>query len=266
MSYWKDKVALITGGSAGLGLALAERLAREGARVAIAARGEEALRQAAAELGKSGAEILPVVADITQDADVERLVAAVVERFGRLDLLVNSAGRSARGEILATTPGDFQQLFELNLLGTVRVTRAAAPHLLAAGGHLVNIGSLAGKSAARYLGAYPASKFALSAYTQQLRLELGPRGLKVLLVCPGPISREEPREYAPADSSLPESAKRPGGGVRVSRLAPDRVAAAILHAAERGRPELVMPGEARLLFVLAQMSPRLGDWLLRRMT
>jgi NAD(P)-dependent dehydrogenase (short-subunit alcohol dehydrogenase family) len=266
MSYWKDKVALITGGSAGLGLALAERLAREGARVAIAARGEEALRQAAAELGKSGAEILPIVADITQDADVERLMAAVVGRFGRLDLLINSAGRSARGEILATTPEDFQQLFELNLLGTVRVTRAAAPHLLAAGGHLVNIGSLAGKSAARYLGAYPASKFALSAYTQQLRLELGPRGLKVLLVCPGPIARDEPRAYVPADSSLPASAKKPGGGVKVSRLAPDRVATAILHAAERGLPELILPGKARLLFVLAEISPRLGDWLLRRMT
>ena len=271
MSYWQDKVALITGGSAGLGYALAARLAAEGARVAIAARGEETLEHAATQLrnssvGKSGAEILPVVADITQDADVDRLMSAVIERFGRLDLLANCAGRSARGEILATAPDDFRELLELNLLGTVRVTRAAAPHLLAAQGHLVNIGSLAAKTAAAYLGAYPASKFALAAYTQQLRLELGPRGLKVLLVCPGPIARDETRQYVPADSSLPNSAKGPGGGAKVARLVPERVATAILHAAERGRPELILPGKAWLLFVLAQISPRLGDWIVRRMT
>ena len=91
---------------------------------------------------------------------------------------------------------------ELNLLGLVRMTRAAAPHLLAAKGHLVNIGSLAGKSATRFMGAYPASKFAVSAYSQQLRLELEPEGLHVLLVCPGP-SREEPRQ-----STASEPAKR----------------------------------------------------------
>jgi NAD(P)-dependent dehydrogenase (short-subunit alcohol dehydrogenase family) len=266
MSYWKDKVALVTGGSAGLGLALASELARRGARVAIAARNEQALAQAAAELGRSGAEILPVAADITQQADVERMVSEVVERFGRLDLLVNCAGRSTRGEVNATTPDEFRELMEVNLLGAVRVTRAAMPHLLATGGHLVNVGSLASKSAARYLGAYPASKFALAAYTQQLRLELGPQGLKVLLVCPGPIARAETRSYVPADASLPASAKQPGGGVKLGRLQPERVAAAILCAAERGQYELVLPGKARLLFILAQISPRLGDWLVRRMT
>ena len=95
--------------------------------------------------------------------------------------------------MLDTTPEDFQALMDLNLLGVVRLTRAAAQHLLAAQGHVVNIGSLAGKSATRYMGAYPASKFALSAYSQQLRLELEPQGLHVLLVCPGPIARDEPR-------------------------------------------------------------------------
>ncbi len=122
MSYWKDKVALITGGSAGLGFALAERLAHEGARVAIAARGEEPLGRAAAALSRSGGEVLPVAADMTQDADVERLLSAVIERFGRLDLLANCAGRSARGEVLSATPDEFRQLIELNLLGTVRMT------------------------------------------------------------------------------------------------------------------------------------------------
>jgi len=270
-SYWNGKVALITGGSSGLGRAIAAELCGRGARVAIAARGKEQLEQTAIELargapGRGGADVLPIVADLTQDADALRLVAEVTSRFGRLDMLVNSAGKSARGEALATTPDEFRELLELNLMATVRATRAAAPHLLASGGHLVNIGSLASKTAARYLGAYPASKFALAAYTQQLRLELGPQGVRVLLVCPGPIARPEPRHYVAGDSTLPDQAKLPGGGVKLSRLTAQQVAAAILPAAERGQAELIMPGRARLLFVLAQLSPRLGDWLLRRMT
>lgn len=116
------------------------------------------------------------------------------------------------------------------------------------------------------MGAYPASKFALAAYTQQLRLELGPRGVKVLLACPGPIAREQQRDYLPADSALPASAAGPGAGVKLSRLSPERVAAAILRSAERGRAELILPGKARLLFILAAISPKLGDWLIRKMT
>src|SRR6185437_15073130 len=113
-----------------------------------------------------------------------------------LDVLVNNAGRSARRAVLDTTPEDFQELMDLNLISVVRLTRAAVPHLLKTAGHLVNIGSLSGKIATRYMGAYPATKYALAAYTQQLRLELGPQGLHVLLVSPGPIARDEPRAHA----------------------------------------------------------------------
>ena len=115
-------------------------------------------------------------ADITRQPDVDALVARTLERFGRIDMLVNNAGRSARGEAIATTPEEFAELVDLNLIALVRCTRCAMPHLLASRGHLVNIGSLAGKTAARYMGAYSASKFAVSAYSQQLRLELGSAG------------------------------------------------------------------------------------------
>src|SRR5262249_24418549 len=149
-------------------------------------------------------------ADITRQADVDALVARTVERFGRLDMLVNNAGRSARGEAIATTPEEFDELMELNLIALVRCTRAAMPHLLQARGHLVNIGSLAGKTAARYMGAYSATKFAVSAYSQQLRLELGPQGLHVLLVSPGPIARDAPRDYSnDKNANLPASARKP---------------------------------------------------------
>ena len=104
-------------------------------------------------------------------------------------------------------------------MALVRCTRAAMPHLLESHGHLVNIGSLAGKTAARYMGAYSATKFAVSAYSQQLRLELGRQGLHVLLVSPGPIARDEPRVYSAEKARRPApSARKPGGGVKVGLL------------------------------------------------
>jgi uncharacterized protein len=156
---------------------------------------------------------------------------------------------------------------ELNLIALVRCTRAAAPHLLAARGHVVNIGSLAAKSASRWVGAYPATKHAVAAYSQQLRLELGPQGLHVLLVCPGPIERKDPRLY-PLEGleDIPDRARRPGAGVKTKAIPPQWLAAQILRACERRVPEIVAPRSARLLFVIAQLWPSLGDWIVLRKT
>jgi len=131
----------------------------------------------------------------------------------------------------------------------------------------VNIGSLAGKTAARYMGAYSATKHAVSAYSQQLRLELGPQGLHVLLVSPGPIARDEPREYSKEKlDSLPASARKPGAGAKVGLLRPEKLADHILRACEKRRPELVVPARARVVFALSQLWPRLGDWVIRKMS
>jgi len=267
MRFWKDKVALVTGGSSGLGRALAEQFAAAGAKVSIVGLEPDAVQATCEQLQRSGAEVLALAADITDQQQVDRLVAQTVERFGRIDVLVNNAGRSMRGKVLDTTPEQFRQLLELNLIALVRCTRAAVPYLLKTRGHLVNIGSLAAKSAARFVGAYPASKFAVAAYTQQLRLELGPQGLHVLLVCPGPIARNDPRLYPlEGEQDVPERARRPGAGVRVHRVSPSWLARAILRACQRRVPELVVPSAARFVFALAQVFPRLGDWLVLRIT
>jgi short-subunit dehydrogenase len=195
------------------------------------------------------------------------MVASALRRFGRLDVLVNAAGRSTRGLALDTTAAQFAQLADLNFGGVVRATQAAAPHLIAAGGHLVNIGSLASKLVSRYLGAYAATKFALAAYTAQLRLELAPQGVAVCLVCPGPIARDpSQRRYAEEASHLPPAAQKPGAGVRLRGMVAEKVAEKILTAARRRRAELVLPPAARLLSGCAAISPRLGDWIVRRMT
>ena len=264
--YWTGKVALVTGASSGLGWHIAAGLAAAGSSVVLVAREAGRLEAAAAQISSSG-RVWPVVADVTVQDQVDRLFQDVIEEFGRLDALVNCVGVSSRGRVIETTPEDFNRSLELNLLTAVRCTRAAVPYLLATRGNLVNIGSLSGKTASRYLGAYPASKFALTGYTQQVRLELGPEGLHVLLVLPGPIAREDAgSRYTDQTRDLPGSARQPGGGVKLQGIDPQKLAGQILRACERRQPELVVPGRARLLFVVQQLWPRLGDWILRRMT
>jgi uncharacterized protein len=225
------------------------------------------VQKAAAEMQAAGRDVLGLHADITRQEDVDRLFAETLAHYGRLDVLVNNAGRSMRGKVLDTTPEQFRDLMELNLIALVRCTRAAMPHLLKQRGHVVNIGSLASKSAARYVGAYPATKYAVAAYSQQLRLELGPQGLHVLLVCPGPIQRKDARLYPLKGlEDVPESARAPGAGVRVKGIPPEKLARNILRACERRRPELILPGKARILFALSQLCPTLGDWIVRRET
>lgn len=267
MTYWQEKVVLVTGGSSGLGRVIAEGFASAGARVVIAALEADAVRAAAEEMSAGGRNVLGIHANITRQEDVDRMFGETLSRFGRLDALVNNAGRSMRGKVLDTTPEQFRELMELNLIALVRCTRAAAPHLLKQRGHLVNIGSLAAKSSARWVGAYPATKHAVAAYSQQLRLELGCQGLHVLLVCPGPIQRTDARLY-PLEGleDVPERARAPGAGVKVQGIPPAKLAAAILRACERRQPELVMPGKARLLFAISQLWPRLGDWIVLRKT
>lgn len=267
MTPASKQVVLITGGSAGLGRAIALAFAKRGAKLVLVARDAARLEEAAADVIATGSEVLTVTADITRDEDVRRMLDETIARFGRLDVLVNNAGKSARGKLLDVSLDDYRALWELNFLSLVRCTQAAAPHLIASKGHIVNIGSLASKSASRYIGAYATSKFPVAAFSQQLRLELAGDGVHVLLVCPGPIQREDAgSRYGDEMATLPESAKKPGAGVKIKGLRPEAVAERIVRAVERRELELVLPPKARLLFAISAWSPAWGDWIIRKMT
>ena len=267
MSYWQGKRAVIVGGSSGLGRALAEVLVDRGARVAIVARGQAPLDKTVAALAAPGDEVLAVPADVTSAADVERLAITIHERWGGVDFVAHCAGRSMRGDAITTAPEEFHELWELNFLSAVRVAQAFTPDLLQNRGHIVLVGSLAGKCAPRYLGAYPASKFPLAAFAQQLRLELGSRGVHTLLVSPGPIAREDGgHRYGDQAAGLPAAATRPGGGARLKAIDPTVLAKRILTACEARRPELVVPAKTKLLFSLAQLWPGFADWILQKKT
>lgn len=265
MSYWRDKSALVTGGSAGLGLHVARTLAAEGAKVAICGRGAARLEQAADGLRGLGGEVLTVTADVSQPGETRRVVEQAAERFGGLNFACCCAGQSMRGAVIDTPRERFEELLAVNFLAPVDMAHAAGPLLEAAGGHLVLIGSLATHVAPKHIGAYPASKHPLAALAQQLRLERGPEGLHVLLICPGPIAGEHgSRRYQDQTEGLPENAKRPGGGAKVKLIDPDWLSRRILRACEKRTCELVVPKKARLLFALSKLSPALGDWLLRK--
>lgn len=267
MNYWRNKNCLVTGASAGLGLAIARALASRGASVVMNARTQTTLNEAVKNVNQAGGQAVAMPGDVTSQQDVDRMAQEIASRFGGLDFLCNCAGQSTRSAILETTPDDFQKLWEVNFLALVRMTRSFAPMLVERRGHLVNIGSLASKVAPRYYGGYPASKFAVAAYSQQLRLELGPQGLHVLLVCPGPIARKEGgQRYVETSTNLPASAQQPGGGAKLSLIDPDRLAQRILTACEKRQPELIIPGKVRLLLALGALSPKLGDWLLKKST
>lgn len=265
-SFWTEKVVLVTGGSSGLGLEIATAFAEKGAHVVIAALEKEAVESVTRDFRAQGKDALGFAVNVCVDEDVQRLKNEVLSRFGRLDVLVNAAGRTDRGKTLQCDAEHFAKVMNLNFLALVRVTCAFLPALLESKGRVVNIGSLASKSASRWTGGYPASKHAVAAYSQQLRLEH--RGnLNVLLVCPGPIQRDMERLY-PLEGleDLPESARRPGAGVKVSRISPQKLTAAILRASEKGKAELVMPAKARILFTISQLFPALGDWLVLKNT
>lgn len=266
-TFWREKVILITGGSAGFGKVLAERFAHAGAKVVIAGRDSARLQEAVDALRQAGGDVVGIAADVTQDASVAKLFAEVQQRFQRLDVLVNNVGRSTRGLAGETTPQQFQEMWETNFLSAVRCTRAALPLLVQSRGHLVLMGSLASKVASRYLGAYPATKFAVAAYAQQLRLELAPQGVHVLLVCPGPIARDDAgKRYSERAETMPAAASQPGGGVKLTGIPPETLAARVLSACQSRTPEIVLPRKARLLFAISQLFPSLGDWLIRRNT
>ena len=176
MAIGQTRCALVTGASSGIGAAIARRLASDGLRVFGTSRKPF-------DSGQSGIE--PVVLDVTDDDSVRAAIDLVLDKSGRLDVLINNAGTTLVGALEETSTDEARWLLETNLLGVHRVTRAALPHLRARKGHAVIIGSIAGFLAKPGEGFYSATKHALEGYADVLRLELSPFGVRVALVEPG---------------------------------------------------------------------------------
>jgi len=179
----QDKVALVSGGSRGLGRAACFALGAEGCKIAFCARGEAQLRATEADLSRGGIECLAVVADVTESKDIERLVQATVERFDRVDVLVNNAGAGRYGD----DDESWQSGYELNLLAAVRLSRAVVPYMRrSGGGSIIHISSIWGREAGGGL-VYNAMKAGMISHAKNLALQLAPDGIRVNSIAPGSI-------------------------------------------------------------------------------
>lgn len=234
-------VAVVTGGSSGIGLALARLLAERDWQLVLVARSEERLRRAADELGAEAESC-----DVAERPAVEELARRVGERHGRLDLLVNNAGVPAGGRFLELAPEQIEQVLRINYLGGVWCLRAFLPLLEAARpSQVVNVASVAGFVPYGPSGPYAASKSAQLAFSRSVGVELAPRGVHVLTVNPGFV--ETPG--FPQRHLLRYS----GGGTVVAR--PERVARAIVKALDAGAPEIFVPRPWRAVALLQALAP-----------
>jgi NAD(P)-dependent dehydrogenase (short-subunit alcohol dehydrogenase family) len=181
----KGKVTLITGASQGLGRALALVFAREGARVVVNARSEDSVRPVAGEVEDVGGQVLAVAADVSKGADVERLVGESVERFGKIDVLVNNAGLLGPRVAIEDYPEDeWRRIIDANLTGPFLVSKAAIPYL-SDGASIINVVSGVSVEGRAEWGAYAVSKFGMEGLNQILAAELAERGVRVNAVDPG---------------------------------------------------------------------------------
>jgi NADP-dependent 3-hydroxy acid dehydrogenase YdfG len=190
-------VALVTGASSGIGAATARELAEHGASVALVARRKDRLEDLAAGIEKAGGTALVVAADITDRNQADGAVEQVVERFGRLDTLVNNAGLMLLGPVVGADAEEWDRMIAVNLQGLLYTTRAALPHLLRAAeqgprrvADIVNISSQAGRVASKGYGVYNLTKFGVNGFTESLRQELAQRHVRVGVLEPGAVETE----------------------------------------------------------------------------
>jgi short-subunit dehydrogenase len=237
------QLAVVTGGSSGIGAAIARALAERGWLLVLMARGEERLRAVAEELGAEWH-----VCDVGDRAVVERAAAEVSERHPEIGLLVNSAGIPGRGGFLRAGPERIEEVTRTNYLGGVWCLRAFLPALEAAApSHVVNVVSVAGTVAAGAAGPYSASKHAQLAFSRATRVELRPRGIHVHTILPGFV--ETP--------GFPQRSRFGNRFVRAAVVEPELVAARVVEAVEDGRAEIFVPRFYRVAPLAQALAPAL---------
>lgn len=202
----KGKTVLVTAASKGIGKGIAEEFAREGAQVAICARGKESLEQTAAELRKSGSKVLAIQADVTKTADISRIVEDTIKDFGRIDALVNNAGEAWLGRGVDTSDKDWAYTMDVNFYSAVRLARAVVPQMRKqGGGRIINIASVSGHTMLGGLADYQAAKAAMIAWSKTMSIDLAGDNILVNCVCPALI--HTPLWDTLADSMIPAVGK-----------------------------------------------------------
>lgn len=222
-----NKVAIVTGASSGIGAATAIALAKEGAKVVIAARRSDRLEAIAQTIRDNGGEVLAIVMDATNEAQIHDMVNQTQAKWGMVDILINNAGIMLIGMIDGANPEDWRRMFDLNVLGLMYATHAVLPIMKAQKkGQIVNISSIAGRTARPGFGVYSATKFAVNAFSESLRQEVYQDNIRVTVIEPGIVATELPNHIT--DKEAKARAQEVYDSVR--RLDSEDIAAAIVYA------------------------------------
>ena len=258
MGKFEGLVALITGASAGIGLALAREMAREGANLVLLARRIERLKAIAGEIDPSGQGVLPIACDVTKDEDLERATKLAQGQFGQIDIVIANAGWAVRGNFEDLNVNDYQRQWETNVFGVLRTIYRTLEPLKKSRGRLVIIGSVKSYLSLAGDSPYAMSKFALRALSESLSQELAPYGVSVSLICPGYVATElrqiDNNGIFHSDWQDPIA---PGMVVSAQKAARQ-----MLRAIYRRQPEMVMTNYGRLAVLLKRYIPGLLSWLI----
>lgn len=251
----KGKTVVITGASSGIGRAAAMEFARRGANLVLAARRATLLDEVAIECRRLGATAKVVTTDVTNREQCFALIAAA----GAVDILVNNAGFAVFDPIESAKPDDVEEMMATNYFGTVHCTQAVLPQMLERRrGAIVVVSSIAGLMGYPNMGAYCATKFALTGFAETLRDEVIARGVQVAIVCPGTVETEF---FVKA-----ERGKLPGASRLILGIPAQRVANAICDAAADGRYRRIFPFTARAFIRLKEFFPRFAHFIFRRIS
>ena len=258
------KVVLLTGGSRGLGLELARVLAHRGARLALLARDDEELARARDEVRALGAEVETFACDVRFQDQVQRVVREVLERFGRVDVLINNAGVIQVGPEETMRVSDYQEAMDTHFFGPLFLVQAVLPEMRRRReGRIVNISSVGGKVPTPHLLPYVASKFALVGWSEGLHAELRRDGIVVTTVCPGLMRTGSPRHVAVKGRHQAEYAWfKVLDSLPYVSMSARAAAQAIVRGLELGKPELILTGRARTGAGLQGLAPGLVSELL----
>ena len=253
----KDKVIIITGASSGIGRALASQFCGLKAKVVIAARTQDALDSLAIELKGAGCEVFAVKTDVSLETDCKHLIDEAVNRFGRIDVLINNAGISMRALFEETELSVIKKVMDINFWGAVYCTKFALPHLLKSQGSLVGVSSIAGYKGLPGRTGYSASKFALRGFLEVIRIETMKKGLHVLIACPGFTASNIRNSALSADGSMQGESPRDEGKMMTAGEVADR----IVRSIQRRDHRVIMTAQGKMTVWLNKFFPKMMDRL-----